>query len=65
MEFLYLLEKIRFPALDEAMLWITQLGEETAFLVIALVVFWCVNKYLGYYVLSVGFIGTLWNQFLL
>jgi len=64
MQFLYLLEKIRIPVLNEFMLAITTLGEETAFLVIALVLFWCVDKYLGYYTLSVGFIGTIANQFL-
>ena len=64
MEFLYLLEKIRVPVLNELMLLITQLGEETAFLVVALVLFWCVDKYKGYYILSVGFIGTMANQFM-
>lgn len=64
MELLYMLEKIRIPVLNEFMLAITTLGEETAFLVIALVVFWCVDKYLGYYTLSVGFIGTISNQFM-
>lgn len=64
MEFLYMLEKIRIPVLNEFMLLVTQLGEETAFLVIALVLFWCVNKTTGYYTLSVGFIGTLANQFM-
>lgn len=64
MEFLYLLEKIRVPVVNEIMLAITTLGEETAFLVIALVLFWCVDKYVGYYTLSVGFIGTIANQFL-
>lgn len=64
MQFLYLLEKIRCPILNEFMLLITQLGEETAFLVIALVMFWCVDKHKGYYILSVGFIGTLANQFM-
>lgn len=64
MELLYLLEKIRIPVLNEFMLAITTLGEETAFLVIALVLFWCVDKYLGYYTLSVGFVGTVLNQFL-
>ena len=64
MEFLYLLEKIRVPILNEFMLLITQLGEETAFLVVAMIVFWCVDKYKGYYILSVGFVGTLANQFL-
>lgn len=64
MSFLYWLEGIRIPVLNEFMLLITQLGEETAFLVAALILFWCVNKYFGYYVLSVGFIGTLANQFM-
>ena len=64
MEFLYMLEKIRVPVLNEFMLLITRLGEETAFLVVALVLFWCVDKYKGYYILSVGFIGTLANQFM-
>lgn len=64
MEFLYFLEGLRFPALDEAMLLITRLGEETAFLVTALVVFWCVDKRKGYYIMSVGFAGTMINQFL-
>lgn len=64
MEFLYLLEKIRVPGLNEFMLLITQLGEETAFLVIALILFWCVDKRRGYYVMSVGFLGTLANQFM-
>lgn len=64
MDFLYLLERIRVPVLNEFMLLITQLGEETAFLVVALILFWCVDKYKGYYVLSVGFLGTLTNQFM-
>lgn len=64
MKFLYLLEDIRIPVLNEFMLAITTLGEETAFLVIALILFWCVDKYWGYYTLSVGFVGTIANQFL-
>lgn len=64
MNFLYLLESIRFPALDKLMLLVTHLGEETAFLVIALIVFWCVDKYHGYYMLGVGLLGNLLNQFL-
>lgn len=64
MEFLYLLEKIRVPGLNEFMLTVTHLGEETAFLVIALIVFWCVDKYHGYYLLGVGLFGNLANQFL-
>lgn len=64
MSLLYLLEKIRFPALNELMLLVTSLGEETAFLVIALIVYWCVDKRRGYYIMAVGFLGTIANQFL-
>ncbi len=64
MKFLYLLEKIRVPGLNEFMLFVTTLGEETAFLVVALIVFWCIDKLRGYYVLSVGFLGTIFNQFM-
>ena len=64
MELLYWFEKIRLPGLNEFMLLITQLGEETAFLVAALILFWCVDKKQGYYLMSVGFLGTLANQFL-
>ena len=64
MDFLYMLEKIRLPGLNEFMLTITHLGEETAFLAIALIVFWCVDKYQGYYLLGVGLFGNLCNQFL-
>ena len=64
MEFLYLLESIRIPGLNEFMLLVTRLGEETAFLVAALIVFWCVDKRHGYYLMTVGFIGTMANQFM-
>lgn len=64
MQLLYWLEHIRIPVLNEFMLAITRLGEETAFLVAALIVFWCVDKYKGYYVLSVGLAGTVLSQFL-
>ncbi len=64
MELLYALEKLRSPILNEIMLLVTRLGEETAFLVAALVIFWCVDKRKGYYLMAVGFAGTLLNQFL-
>ena len=64
MEVLYFLENLRIPVLNELMLLITRLGEETAFLVAALIVFWCVDKYKGYYVLGVGLLGTLTSQFM-
>ncbi len=64
MEFLHWLEGIRVPIINEFMLLITQLGDESAFLVIALIMFWCVDKRRGYYLMSVGFAGTILNQFM-
>ena len=62
MEVLYFLEGIRNPFLDRLMMLITNLGSETAFLAIALILFWCVNKRQGYYIMSVGFVGTILSQ---
>lgn len=62
MGFLYFLESIRIPFITELMLLITHLGEETALLVMALIVFWCVDKYRGYYLLGVGLFGNMANQ---
>lgn len=64
MDFLRVLEGIRIPGLNEFMLAITYFGDEIAFLVAALIVFWCVDKRKGYYILSVGMFGTLANQFM-
>ena len=64
MEFLYLLEGIRTPFLDQVFALITHLGSEIVFMVLAVVMFWCVNKSQGLYLLSVGCLGTTVNQFL-
>ena len=64
MEFLYLLESIRNPFLDQVFSLITHLGSEIVFMVLAVVMFWCVNKSQGLYLLSVGCLGTTVNQFL-
>lgn len=64
MDFLYWLESIRNPFLDTVMSFFTLFGSEIAFIVIALAIFWCVDKKEGYYLLFVGFFGTILNQFL-
>ena len=64
MEFLYFLDGLRVPILDSFMLAITYFGDEIAFLVTALIIFWCIDKRKGYFILSVGFVGTLANQFM-
>ncbi len=62
MPFLYFLREMGNPVFDWFFELITHLGEETIFLVIAIVFFWCVNKREGYYILLTGLIGTLINQ---
>lgn len=64
MEFLYFLEGLRTPAGDAFFSLITHLGEETLFIVAGLMVFWCIDKMQGYYLLTVGLTGTVINQFL-
>ena len=64
MAFLHLLEGLRTPWLNTVMSGVTFLGSEGAFLALALGIFWCVSKREGYYLLSVGFFGTILNQFL-
>ncbi len=64
MSFLYFLESLRNPVLDVVFSLITLFGEETLFMAIGMIVFWCVDKYEGYYLLTTGFLGTVINQFL-
>ena len=64
MEFLYWLESIRNPVLDTLMLIFTEFGNELLFIVAGLLMFWCVDKKQGYFVLLTGFFGVYINQFL-
>ena len=64
MQLLYFFVKIRMPWLDSVMLAVTELGGEILFLAVAIAMFWCVSKRLGYYILSVGVVGTICNQWL-
>ena len=64
MDILYALEKIRTPFWNGAMSAVTQLGGEVIFIVAAVVVFWCVSKWEGYYLMTIAFCGTVLNQFL-
>ncbi|MBE6928183.1 MAG: phosphatase PAP2 family protein [Ruminococcaceae bacterium] len=64
MDVLYWLESIRNPFLDAIMSFFTLFGSELMFIIIALAIFWCVDKKEGYYLLFVGFFGTILNQFL-
>jgi len=64
MEFLYILEGIRTAVGDVFFATVTHLGEETLFILMGLLFFWCIDKRQGYYLLSVGLLGTVLNQFL-
>lgn len=64
MQILYLLEKIRNPILDAFFSVITYFGDEILFLAVAILFFWCVDKRRGYYILTVGLVGTVFNQML-
>lgn len=64
MKLLYALESIRTPFFDKLLSLLTHLGGETAFIAAAIIVFWCISKKCGYYMMTVGFSGTIINQFL-
>lgn len=64
MEILRFFRSIRISGLNEFMLLITEFGGEIAFLVTAIIVFWCVDKRQGYFIMSVGFLGTIISQFM-
>lgn len=64
MEFLRFLEGLRTPFLDKFFSVVTLLGEETLFIVLGVIFFWCISKKQGYYLLSIGFIGIMLNQIL-
>ena len=64
MDFLYFLESLRTPLGDAFFSAVTHLGEETLFIVFGLLIFWCLDKWEGYYLLTVGLTGTVINQFL-
>ena len=62
MPFLYFLRDISNPFFDFFFATVTHLGEETFFLVIAILFFWCIDKREGYFILLTGLFGTLINQ---
>lgn len=60
--FLQFIQGLRNPFFDWIFSTITHLGEETLFLVIAILFFWCINKREGYFILITGLVGTVVNQ---
>ena len=64
MPVLYLFASIRQPFLDTFFAYITELGEATVFIAVALLMLWCVDKYAGYFLMSTGLLGITLNQWL-
>lgn len=64
MEILYWFESIRNPVLDTLMLILTEFGNEMLFIVFGMLMFWCIDKRQGYFILLTGFFGVYINQFL-
>ena len=64
MDILRFLQELRNPLCDAFFSAVTLLGDETFFIIIGLLFFWCINKREGYYLLTVGLAGTVLNQFL-
>lgn len=62
MEILYGLQEIRTPVLDFLVQAVTFLGEETVFMVVSIVILWCVDKKWGFRFFFLGMIGNVLNQ---
>lgn len=62
MAFLHLLEGVRNPLFDALFQFVTRFGEETLFILIGLLFFWCIDKKEGFFLLCVGLLGTVINQ---
>ena len=64
MDMLRSIAHIRTPFMDGVMSGVTWLGQEMAFIVIGMIVLWCVDKKYGYRFLCMFISGTFINQFL-
>ncbi len=58
MDMLRAIAGMRSPFLDGVFSVVTKLGEETVFLVVLMIVIWCVNKKFGYRFLAMFLVGT-------
>ena len=64
MSFLYWLADLRTAVGDAFFLTVTNLGDEAAAIAILMIVFWCINKKAGYFMVYSTVFGMLMNQFL-
>lgn len=58
MQILYALAGLRNPFLDYVMMGITYAGSEAITVATVMIIFWCVNKYDGYYMMANFMCGT-------
>ncbi|MEG1547837.1 MAG: phosphatase PAP2 family protein [Clostridia bacterium] len=64
MELLKMLESIRTPFWDKVFSVVTYLGDQLVFMVVVMLVLWCINKKWGYRLFFIGMVGSAINQFL-
>lgn len=64
MAFLKWLQTIRTPFGDSVLGLITTLGEETVFMILGMLLLWCVNKKWGFRFMLTGLVGSVFNQLL-
>ena len=54
MQLLYILEQLRTPAVTKALSALTYFGGVYGFMVLSIIIFWCIDKRCGYFMLSLG-----------
>jgi len=64
MELLKYLQTVRMPWLDSVVDALTYLGDEVFFMLVGLLLLWCIDKKWGFRLLFVGMLGTSFNQLL-
>ncbi|MDO4399873.1 MAG: phosphatase PAP2 family protein [Coriobacteriia bacterium] len=64
MDFLYALEGIRTQPVTDLMSVLTYLGTQYVFMIIAVIMLWCIDKRKAYFIFAVSLLGTVANQWL-
>lgn len=58
------LESIRTPLMNDVMTVLTEMGDETVFMVLGMLLIWCCHKAWGFRFMLIGLVGTAVNQLL-
>lgn len=64
MGFLKLLEGLRTPFWDSVMSVVTNLGDEAGFMLVGMILVWCINRKWGFRFFFMFMVGNILNQFL-